>query len=139
MWLDRLKDLKKQTGMSNEQIAEAAFMSEKTVSRVFSGENKNPLYDTLDRITKALGTSMEYIFSETKVVIGDENLATLQENVSIISAERDLLSAENAILKDKVTALTAELNLLKMELKHKEEIIALHNYYIKLKSTEVKE
>ena len=33
-----------------------------------------------------------------------------------------------------VAALAAELDMLKMQLKHKEEIIAIHNYYNKLKS-----
>lgn len=41
--------------------------------------------------------------------------------------------AENAILKEKVTALTSENEMLKMQIMHKDEIIALHNYYNKLK------
>ena len=40
-----------------------------------------------------------------------------------------LLQAENSILKDKNGTLTAENDLLRMTLEHKEEIIALHNYY----------
>lgn len=139
MWLDRLKELKKQAGMSNKQIAESIFSSEKTVHRIFSGENDNPYLDTLDRIAKALGSSLDYIFSDTKVVIGEENLATSQENLAVATAERDLIAAENAVLKEKVAALTAENNLLTLQLKHKEEIIAIHNYYIKLKSTDTKE
>ena len=139
MWLDRLIELKKKTGMSNKQIADKTFMSEKTVHRIFNGENDNPHYDTLDRIARALGSTIEYICSDSNVVIGDESLVSLQEKLNVISAERDLISAENAILKDKVTSLTAELDLLNMQLKHKEEIIALHNYYIKFKSAEIKE
>ena len=42
-------------------------------------------------------------------------------------------SAENAILKAKVDALTAEVEMLKREIQHKDEIIAIHNYYNKLK------
>lgn len=137
MWLDRLRELKKQTGMSDKQIAEIAFTSEKTVCRIFAGKNDNPHYDTLDRIAKALGTTMEYICSDSNVVIGDTTLATLQENVNVISAERDLILAEKSILQDKLSALEAEVNLLKLELKHKDEIISLHNYYNKLKSTDI--
>ncbi len=143
MWLDRLKELKAQTKMSNKQIAEKALTSEKTINRIFTGENPNPYYDTLDRMAKAMGSSMEYLCSDSKIVVGTENLATLQENVDaltadrdVIIAEKDVVVAENAILKDKVSALTAEVDLLKMQLKHKEEIIAIHNYYIKMKSSE---
>ena len=51
----------------------------------------------------------------------------------VVEAERDLITAENAILKSKVDALTAEVELLKREIQHKDEIIAIHNYYIKQK------
>lgn len=139
MWLDRLKELKKQTGLSNKQIADKTFSSEKTIHRIFSGENDNPYIDTLDRIAKALGSSLDYVFSDTKVVIGEQSLATTQEDLAVASAERDLIAAENAVLKEKIAALTAENNLLGMQLKHKEEIIAIHNYYNKLKSSDTTE
>lgn len=139
MWLDRLIELKKQTGLSNKQIAERTFSSEKTIHRIFSGENDNPYIDTLDRIAKALGSSLDYIFTDTKVVIGEQNLATTQEDLAVASAERDMIAAENAVLKEKIAALTAENNLLSMQLKHKEEIIAIHNYYNKLKSSDTTE
>ena len=139
MWLDRLKELKKQTGLSNKQIAERTFSSEKTIHRIFSGDNDNPYLDTLDRIAKAMGSTLDYLFADTKVVIGEEDLATSQENLAMVKAELDLIAAENAVLKEKVAALTSENSLLTLQLKHKEEIIAIHNYYIKLKSTDVKE
>lgn len=132
MWLDNIKELKKAKGMSAKQIAEATKLPERTVTRIFSGDTDNPYVDTLHRIVTVLGGSLDDILADTKVVVGDANLVTLQENVDIVTAERDLITAENAILKDKVATLTAENDMLKMQLKHKEEIIALHNYYNKL-------
>lgn len=132
MWLENLKELKKNKGMSTKQIAEATNLPERTVVRIFSGDTDSPYVDTLHRIVTALGGSLDDILADTKVVVGTENLAVLQENVNTTTAERDLVVAENSILKDKVAALTAENDMLKMQLKHKEEIIALHNYYIKL-------
>ena len=141
MWLDNLKELKKRTGMSVKQIADKTNLPERTVTRIFSGDTDNPYVDTLHRIVTILGGSLDDILADTKVVVGEENLVTLQENVDVvtterdrIAAERDLVSAENAILKDKVVTLAAEIDLLKMQIKHKDEIIALHNYYNKLKS-----
>ena len=133
MWLDNLKELKKKTGMSAKQIADKTNLPERTVSRIFSGDTDNPYVDTLHRIVTVLGGSLDDILADTKVVVGEENLVTLQENVEVVTAERDLIVAENAILKDKVVSLTAENDMLKRELKHKDEIIALHNYYNKLK------
>lgn len=133
MWLDNIKELKKAKGMSAKQIAEATKLPERTVNRIFSGDTDNPYVDTLHRIVTVLGGSLDDILADTKVVVGDQNLVTLQENVEVVTAERDLITAENAILKDRVATLTAENDMLKMQLKHKEEIIALHNYYNKLK------
>jgi transcriptional regulator with XRE-family HTH domain len=135
MWLDNLKELKNRTGLSEGEIAKKAMLSEKTVDRVFSGHAKTPYVDTLYRIVKALGGSLDDILAESKVVVGTEKLATLQDEVDITSAELDMLNAENKILQDKVVALTAEVDLLKMQLAHKEEIISIHNYYKKLLST----
>ena len=136
MWLDNLKELKKKTGMSAKQIADATKLPERTVNRIFSGDTDNPYVDTIHRIVTALGGSLDDIFADTKVVVGDQTLVALRENMDVATAERNLIAAENAIMKDKIATLTAENELLKMQLKHKEELIALHNYYIKLKATE---
>jgi transcriptional regulator with XRE-family HTH domain len=133
MWLDNIKELKKRTGMSVKQIAEKTNLPERTVNRIFSGDTDNPYVDTLHRIVTVLGGSLDDILADTKVVVGTESLVELQENVGVVNAEKDLLLAENAMLKEKVTALSTENELLKMQLMHKDEIIALHNYYNKLK------
>ena len=135
MWLDRLKEIKKEKGMSSKQIAEATNLPERTVSRIFSGDTDNPYVDTLHRIVSVLGGSLDDILADTKGVGGTENLVTLKENVEIATAELDMIKAENIVLKDKVAVLTAENDLLKMKLEHKEEIIKLHNYYNKFKSS----
>ena len=136
MWLDNLKELKKETGMSSKQIAEMTNLPERTVIRIFSGDTDNPYMDTIHRIVTALGGSLDMIFADTKVVVGDVSLATLQTDVERLSAELALTNAENVMLKDKVVTLNAENDILRLKLEHKEEIIALHNYYIKLRSNE---
>jgi transcriptional regulator with XRE-family HTH domain len=133
MWLDNLKELKKKAGMSAKQIADKTSLPERTVTRIFSGDTDNPYVDTLHRIVTVLGGSLDDILADTKVVVGEKNLVVLQENVEVVTAERDLITAENAILKDKVATLTAEIEMLKMQLMHKEEIIAIHNYYTKIR------
>lgn len=132
MWLDNIKELKKQKGMSVKQIADMTNLPERTVNRIFSGETDNPYVDTLHRIVTVLGGSLDDILADTKVVVGEENLATLQESVGVATAERDLIAAENSILKEKVAALTSENEMLKLKLMHKEELLALHNYYNKI-------
>lgn len=134
MWLENLKELKKSKGMSSKQIAEKANLPERTVSRIFSGDTPNPYIDTLYHIVAVLDGSLDDVFADSKTVVGSKNLATLQEDFDRLNAEANILKAENAMLKDKVVTLTAENDLLRIKLEHKEEIIALHNYYIKLKA-----
>lgn len=136
MWLDKLKELKKEKGMSAKQIAVATRLPERTVTRILSGETDNPYMDTIRLIVDALDGSLDDIFAEGSVVIGDKNLKTIQEELDVVKAERDMLIAEAAITKDKITALSAENDLLKMQLKYKDEIISIHNYYNKLKSND---
>lgn len=129
MWLDNLKDLKKKTGMSTKQIADMTNLPERTVSRIFSGDTDNPYVDTLRRIVSVLGGSLDDIFTECKTVVANTSLIALQ-------ADYDKITAENVALKDKVVTLEAELDRLRLTLEHKEEIIALHNYYNKIKQKE---
>lgn len=136
MWLDNLKELKKEKGMSAKQIAEATNLPERTVSRIFSGDTDNPYVDTLHRIVTVLGGSLDGILADTKVVVGGADLITLQADVDRLNGELAIASAELAMLKDKVAVLTAENDILRLKLEHKEEIIALHNYYIKLRSND---
>ena len=135
-WLINLIELFNRSNMNFKQIAEKENLAEKSVSNVFSGKSKNPGVDLIRRIIHALGGSWREIFGESGAVIGGQNLATLQADVDRLNSEVILLQAENAILKDENAALTAKNDLLQMQLKHRDEIIALHNYYNKRQSNE---
>ena len=133
MWLDNLKELKKSKGMTSKQLAEVTKIPESTIKRIFSGETEDPYISTIHRIVIALGGSLDHILADTNAVLAQESLVEVKGTVSVAEAERDLVAAENAILKGKVDTLTAENEMLKMEIKHKDEIIAIHTYYNKLK------
>ena len=136
MWLENLKELKKTKGMTSKQIADETNLPERTVKRIFSGETDNPYVDTLHRIVTVLGGSLDDILADTKVVIGHKTLVDLHENLEDVKTERELIVAENAALKASVAALTAENEILRLKLAHKEELLALHNYYNKRSTTD---
>lgn len=129
MWLDNLKELKAKTGMSSKQIAEKTNLPERTIVRIFSGETDHPYADTLDIIVKALGADLGDIFSDTSVIVATAEIVDIKDKVDVVEAERDLILVENEMLKAKNAALTTEIELLKKDLQHKEEIIALHSFY----------
>ena len=132
MWLENLKELKKRTGMSTKQIADKAHLPEKTVSRILSGDTDHPRIDTLVLIVEAMGGKMNEIFADTNVVVATESLVEIKETAKVVEAENSVVYAKNDMLEAKVAALTMEVELLKKELQHKEELLALHNFYTKL-------
>ena len=142
-WLINLIELYNRAGMSFKQIAEKENLSEKSVSNVFLGKSKSPGVDLIRRIIHALGGTWREIFAESDAVIATQDIVALQAEVSRLTGELETLtkdatfmSAENAMLKDKIAVLTAENDLLRLKVEHKEEIIALHNYYTKFKTKE---
>ena len=137
MWLETLKELKKEKGLSSKRIAEMAKLPEKTVVRIFNGETKNPYADVLYRIAVALGVSLDDLLADSKAVVGSKSLADMQEEVTQLKAERDALIAENGALKTKVETLSDKVETLRDKVDFlKDEIISTHNYYIKQKTHE---
>ncbi len=136
MWLDNLKELKKSKGMTLTQIADATKIPESTIKRIFSGDTSDPYVTTIHRIVVALGGSLDLILADTNAVLATESLVEVKETAEVAEAERDLLLAELEMLRAKVAAQDTEIMLLKERLQHKEELLAVHNYYIKLKNVE---
>ena len=143
MWLDIIRERRKELGYTIKYISQETLLPERTVSRIFSGETPSPYADTLKRITDILGLSLDETLADTKSVIGGKNYIALQEENTTLTNEVERLNgelalsyAENSVLKDKIGVLTSENDILRLKLEHKEEIISLHNYYIKLKSSD---
>jgi transcriptional regulator with XRE-family HTH domain len=138
MWLEIIRERRKELGYTIKHIAEEAKLTERTTSRIFSGETDDPYASNLYRIAAVLDLSLDDLLADGNSVVGSKKLEVLQEEtaslnteVERLAAELSLVNAENAVLKDKVASLTSENDLLRLKLEHKEEIISLHNYYIK--------
>ncbi len=141
MWLDRIKERRKELGYTIKYISQETKLPERTVSRIFSGETLSPCVDTLYSIAVVLELSLDELLADTNSVVGGKRYADLlKEYTDLISeierlnSELALISAEHSVLKDKVGVLTAENDILRLKLEHKEEIISLHNYYMKKSS-----
>ena len=137
MWHENLLDIINKSGLTKQQIAERGNLPYETVKRVISGVTNNPYIETLDRFAIALDCTLSDILVGTKAVVGNEKMPQMQEEIdalteenTTLTAEKEVLVAQNTILEDKVKTLSAEIDLLKMQLTHKEELLAIHNYYI---------
>ena len=138
MWFDNLKELKKKANLTSKQIAERANLPERTVLRIFSGETNDPRIDTVRRIVAVVGGSLDDIFAESGAVIGDQNLAALQAEVERLTVELASVTTELSVTKNTNAALSAETDLLRLKLDHKEEIIAHKEKIISLYSQQEK-
>jgi transcriptional regulator with XRE-family HTH domain len=123
MWRDRILEAKNARGTTTKYMAEFSNMTEKTVDRILSGETQNPYVGNVIVLGASVGLSPSEIFSETGLVVGDQNLAILQAEVDRLTAELEALTGETAALRSVLTALTTERDLLQLKLEHKEELV----------------
>ena len=121
-----------QKGGNRHTLAVAANLPYDTVKRVISGQTANPTLDTLDRLCGAFGCTLGDILAGTRAVVGDKTLAEVQEALNDMTVQRDLLLRERDELKEKNSTLEKEVELLKMQLVHKDELLATHIIYCNL-------
>ena len=121
--------------MTFEELAIASATPISTVKHIFSGACE-PLASTLFRIVKAMNGSLDDVLADTNIILSPNTLAEVKETAEVAQAERDLILAELEMLRSKTAAQETEILLLKEQLKHKEEILALINYFAKVKPIE---
>ena len=131
MWRDNLKELKKRSGLTTQQIAVKAGLAESTVTRMFAEGESMPLASNLYRAVKAMNGSLDDILSDSCAFVAPPSIVEVKETANVVEAEMELVLANNKALEAKVAALEIENELLKKELLHKDELLAVHNYYIK--------
>ena len=133
MLLEKLKTLKKASGMTYKDIAEKSGLPESTVKNVFKGDHE-PYASTLHRIVVvALNSSLDDVLADTNIVLSPKRLIEVEEKAEVVEAERDLVLAELEMLRAKTAAQETEILLLKERLQHKDEILSLINYFAKIK------
>lgn len=119
MWIDRVKEVKKEKQLSNRKIAIATNgrLSERDVIRLLAGEYKKPFVDDVIALGDAVGLPPEKLFSETN---------------SIVQSEKTVVEANEA--KAQVIELTAKVESLEKEIAHLNELIKIKDELIEAKS-----
>lgn len=140
MWLDKLKELRKKSGVTNKYLAENMHRSERTIGRFFSGEADLGI-DELQKMVALMGGSLDDVLDESdfklptpEVEALKKEIASLSTTIEEMKANEMLLQAEIAVLKDKIVSLTAENDILRIKLEYEQKITSLHNYYNKFGS-----
>jgi transcriptional regulator with XRE-family HTH domain len=63
-WLDRLKEMKKKSGKTTEEIARAADVPFGTVNKILFGQTANPQLETVRKIVTAMGYTLNDLTPE---------------------------------------------------------------------------
>lgn len=138
MWRERIIEAKKAQSISAKTMSErtGGHLPERTIIRILNGETEFPRIDTILELGQSVGLSAQEVFAETNSIVGDLEMGRLQVQYEAQMADKaalleelEELHTELALLHDKVVNLTTENEILRLKLEHKEEIIALHNYY----------
>lgn len=111
IFIDNIKAIKKEKGITTKMIAERADLPLETVQRILDGTTENPRLDTIKRISDALEVELWELF-----FIGDKTFIAMQNELVSLRTERDALVAENAVLKDRVETLRDKVDTLKDDL-----------------------
>lgn len=123
MYRCKLEELRKEKGFSYKKWSEESGVSVDTITRIIHPERPDkdsPRINTLEDLCKPLGVELWEIF-----YLCDRSFITLQAEIAALKTERDDLLAENAVLKTKAETMRDKNEALK------DQIIEVHNYYIK--------
>ena len=122
-WQTALNELRDKAGMSYRHLADALHVSEKSVSRLFTGEAKKPDFYFVAQVIHELGGSVNEILGEGGAYIVSQDIITLQTQYDELKAAYNIIKEENEALKLKNAALT-------------DELLDVVNYFVKNKSKE---
>lgn len=124
MWREKIIETRKAKNITIKMMSErtASHIPEETITRILKGKTEFPRIDTVLELGESVGLSPWELFAETTSVLGDITVTKQQEEI-------DGLNAKNGLLEAQVSAMTTEIELLKKEVQHREQLLALHELY----------
>lgn len=100
--LEYLQELKRQSGLTVEQIADLSGVTVKTLNRIFSGETENPGFQNVADIVKALHGSLD----EMAMIQVEEDVPMEHESESrLILLYREIIRGKDKWIRTLAIAL----------------------------------
>lgn len=66
MWLDKLREMKRNSGMTSQEIADKSNISKSTIDKLFSGKTTEPYLKSTMAIVHAMGYTVDDLYDEQK-------------------------------------------------------------------------
>ena len=142
MWNTKLIDKKLELGYSNKDIELGTGISESTIARIFSKKEKDikrgHSASTIKPIANFLGLTLDELFEDTNAFVGGKTFVEMQGKIESLLAERERFKADINDLNNEILSLkellrecTSKIEVLKTTIHFQEELLAVHNLYIK--------
>lgn len=128
-YLNKLNEMKKRTNTRTKTLADAIHRSERTVGRMLAGEAGIDMGE-LSTMVSVMGGTLDDIFDGSDMRLPRPEVEALKQEIAALTDENTRLKADNAMLRDKTLTLDTENDKLRLTLAHKEELLALHSYYM---------
>lgn len=135
MFRERILEEKKRLNLSAKTMSDTSrlHLPEETIHRVLSGKTSDPGISTVLDLAETVGLKHYEVFMDATLAAEFKAFLDLKSMSKETEAERIRIIAENENLKTTNAGLVDRIRVLEMELSHKEELLALHNYYNKIK------
>lgn len=134
MFRGRINEEKKRLQISAKSMSERSLLHipEETISRVLSGKTADPGISTVIDLGGTVGLAPYELFMDSTLAAEFKAFLELKSKSEETEAERIRILAENETLKTTNLALTTELEKVKMQLEHKDEVLKLKDEIIDL-------
>lgn len=135
MLRERVIEEKTRQNLSTRTMADTSRLNlpEETIRRFLSGKTADPGVNTFVDIAETVGLKPYEAFMDATLAAEFRAFLELKSRSEETEAERIMIIAENESLKATNAGLVDRIRVLEMELSHKEELLALHNHYNKIK------
>lgn len=134
MFRERINEEKKRLSISAKSMSERSTLHipEETISRVLSGKTADPGINTVIDLGATVGLAPHELFMDSTLAAEFKAFLELKSKSEETESERIRILAENETLKTTNLALASELEKVKMQLSHKEELLKLKEEIIDL-------
>lgn len=99
---EKLNAIRKEKGLSIEELSNLANLPKSTVEKILFGVVKHPRIDTMQAIENALGLSTEWTAEEVKAGVGDHPVTLSQEEKEILALFDELERIKGTAYKNAI-------------------------------------
>ena len=134
MFRERILEEKKRLNLSAKTMSDTSqlHLSEETISRVLTGKTVDPGINAVLDLAETVGLKPYEAFMDATLAAEFKAFLDFKFKSDETESERVRIVAENETLRATNAGLVDRIRVLEMQLAHKEEIIELHNNYLKL-------